>query len=82
MKAIEMQPEIVLLDIELPIINGIDAAKSIRQRCPQSKIIFLSTNVDSEIIEAALAIGDGYVQKAKAALELLDVMALHWRFVS
>ncbi len=43
-KAQDLKPEIILLDIGLPKLNGIEAARRIRQRSPSSKIIFLSQN--------------------------------------
>jgi DNA-binding NarL/FixJ family response regulator len=74
-KAIELQPDIILLDLALPTIPGIEAARIIRQRCPRSKILFVSQNTDKEIIEAAMATGDGYVFKTKAAHDLLPAIA-------
>jgi DNA-binding NarL/FixJ family response regulator len=71
-----VQPHIVLLDIGLPILNGIEAARIIRQSCPKSRIIFLTQNTDSEIRDEAMSIGaSGYVLKSNAANELLDAIA-------
>ena len=75
-KAAELQPRIVLLDLGLPTLNGIEVARIIRQRCPQSKIIFLTENMDSDIRDAAMSTGaSGYVLKSNAAHELLDSIA-------
>ena len=53
----------------------IDAAKIIRQRCPESRIIFLTLNQDREIMSKALGIDHGgYVLKTNAATELLDAI--------
>jgi DNA-binding NarL/FixJ family response regulator len=49
-KATELQPDIILLDLGLPTLNGIDAAKMILQRCPHSRIIFLTQNQDREVV--------------------------------
>ena len=67
-KAAQLQPDIVILDIGLPGFNGIQAAKLIQQKCPQTRVIFLSQQTDSDIVEGALAAADGsvYVVKAKA----------------
>src|SRR5580704_6278308 len=85
-KAEEFQPDLILLDIGLPKLNGIEAAASIRKVAPGSKILFLSENRDSDIAAAALgAGGHGYVVKSDGADELLVAVetVLHGkRFVS
>ncbi len=71
-KAEELKPDLILLDIGLPKLNGIEAARQIRQLAPSSKIIFLSLYNDHDIVRAALAIGAlGYVHKKDARSELL-----------
>ena len=71
-KAQDLKPEIILLDIGLPQLNGIEAARRIRQLSPNSKIIFLSQNKDLDIVRAALGTGAlGYVRKIDAKRELL-----------
>jgi DNA-binding NarL/FixJ family response regulator len=63
-KAQDLKPEIILLDIGLPKLNGIEAARQIRQLSPRSKIIFLSQNRDLDVVQAALGIGArGYIYK-------------------
>jgi DNA-binding NarL/FixJ family response regulator len=54
-KAEELKPDLILLDVGLPKLNGIEAARQIRQRSPSSKIVFLSQNGDLDIVRAALA---------------------------
>lgn len=74
-KAQELQPELVLLDIGLPKLNGIAAAGRIRQLAPTAKIIFLSQNTDVEIVQAALSDGaSGYVVKQDAGRELVPAI--------
>lgn len=71
-KAKELQPDLILLDIGLPTLNGIDAARRIRSVAPQSKIIFLSQESSTDVVQEALALGAlGYVVKANAGRELL-----------
>ncbi|MGB7730829.1 MAG: response regulator [Candidatus Acidiferrum sp.] len=74
-KAQALKPDIILLDIGLPKLNGIEAARQIRQVSPTSKIVFLSQNNDLDIVRAALSTGvDGYVRKTDAKRELLPAM--------
>ena len=71
-KAEAFQPDLIVLDIGLPKLNGIEAAASIHKVAPGSKILFLSENRDSDIAAAALgAGGNGYVVKSDGADELL-----------
>jgi DNA-binding NarL/FixJ family response regulator len=71
-KAEELQPDLILLDISLPNLNGIEAAASIRKIAPGTKILFVSENRDSDIAAAALdAGGHGYLVKSDGATELL-----------
>jgi len=71
-KAEELQPDLILLDIGLPTLNGIEAARQIRQRAQKSKILFVSQNRSPDIAEHALGTGaSGYIVKSDAASELL-----------
>ena len=71
-KAQELQPDLILLDIGLPTLNGVEAARRIHGVSPGSKILFLSENRSPDIVEAALSNGaGGYVLKSDAAGELL-----------
>ena len=70
-RAAQLQPDIIILDIGLPQMNGIEAARLIRRACPQTKIVFLSQQTGSEIIDAALAAGGAaFVLKSSAARDL------------
>jgi DNA-binding NarL/FixJ family response regulator len=74
-KAEELQPDLILLDIGLPNLNGIEAARQIRRLSPQSKILFVSQESSPDVIEEALSFGAmGYVIKAHAGRELLLAM--------
>jgi DNA-binding NarL/FixJ family response regulator len=71
-KAQRLQPDLILLDIGLPTINGIQAARRILQHSPKTKILFVSEQRSPDIVEEALGTGAcGYVVKSKAATELL-----------
>lgn len=70
-KAEELKPDLVLLDISLPDISGIDVAVRIRQASPNSKILFLSQHDSIQVANEALKTGArGFVAKADAAREL------------
>ena len=63
-KAKELKPDLILLDIGLPKLNGIEAARQIRQVSPSSKIVFLSLDKSLEVVRTALSTGaQGYVYK-------------------
>ena len=71
-QAQELRPDLILLDIGLPRLNGIEAARRIREVSPASKIIFVSENRSADVAEAVLSAGaSGYVVKSDAASELL-----------
>lgn len=74
-QAAEIQPDLVLLDIGMPKLNGIEAAAQIRLLAPQSEVLFVSQNTDSSI--AQLALSDrarGYVLKSRIGRELLPAI--------
>ena len=85
-KAEALQPELVLLDIGLPRLNGIEAARRIRKLSPNSKILFVSQESSADIVQAALDTGaGGYVVKADAGRDLvaaLDAVLRGQTFVS
>ena len=71
LKATELQPDLILLDIGLPTINGIVAARQIRAVAPQAKILFVSQALDIDVVRIALFEGgDGYVVKSDADRDL------------
>jgi DNA-binding NarL/FixJ family response regulator len=71
-RAQELQPDLILLDIGLPKLNGIEAARQIRKIAPQSKILFLTGNNSPDIVAEALSLGaKGYVVKSDAGSDLL-----------
>jgi DNA-binding NarL/FixJ family response regulator len=71
-KAEELRPDLILLDIGLPTLNGIEAARQIRKLAPESKIVFVSQESSADVIEEAMNLGAmGYVVKAQAGRELM-----------
>jgi len=74
-KAQQLQPDLILLDIGLPTLNGIEAARRIREVSPKSKILFLSENRTWDIAEEALRTGAyAYVTKSSAGSELFPAI--------
>src|SRR6266436_3967762 len=71
-KAEELNPDLILLDIGLPTLNGIEAARQIRKLVPKAKILFLSQESSDDVVQEVLNLGArGYVVKAQAGSELL-----------
>jgi DNA-binding NarL/FixJ family response regulator len=71
-KAVELKPDLILLDIGLPTLNGIEAARQIRKLVPESRIIFLTQETSADLVQEALSLGArGYVVKANVASDLL-----------
>jgi two-component system nitrate/nitrite response regulator NarL len=74
-KAVEFQPDLILLDSDLPKLSGIEAARQIRKVVPKSKILFVSQDSNPEVVQAAFQLGArGYVIKSDAARELLTAV--------
>ena len=74
-KAAQLHPDIVLLDIGMPILNGIEAAPKIRQASSHSKIIFVTQESDDDVRTAALATGaEGYLLKSRVVSELIPAL--------
>jgi len=74
-KAQELQPDLILLDIALPSLNGIEVTRRIREVSPKSKILFVSEIRDRDIAEEALRTGaGGYVVKSDAARDLVPAV--------
>jgi CheY-like chemotaxis protein len=74
-KAKELQFDLILLDIGLPTLNGIAAARQILRIAPESKIIFVSQESSSDVVQEALNLGArGYVVKTRVAIDLLAAM--------
>ena len=74
-KARALQPDIVLMDVRLPHMNGIEAASTMRDAAPQSKVIFVSATSDPHVIDAAMEAGGfEYVMKPRAGRELIPAI--------
>jgi DNA-binding NarL/FixJ family response regulator len=70
-KAQELKPDLILLDIGLPTLDGLECARRIRLLANDSRIIFVSQESSADVVEEALKLGSAYVPKTKIASELL-----------
>jgi len=75
LKATQLHPDLILMDINLPELSGIKAAARIRGLSPESRILFVSQNLDLDVALAALEAGGlGYVVKSQSETELLTAV--------
>jgi DNA-binding NarL/FixJ family response regulator len=84
-RARELQPDLILMDIGLPKLNGIEAAKRIRRLAPRAKLIFVSQESDSDVVQETFRLGArGYVHKALARelFSAIEAVVQGKRFVS
>jgi DNA-binding NarL/FixJ family response regulator len=71
----QLKPDIILLDISMPLLNGVEAARRLRTAVPGARLIFVTMHADATYVAEALrAGGSGYVLKRCASLELLDAI--------
>ena len=74
-KAEELRPDLILLDVGLPTLNGIQAARRMRKLSPESKILFLSQESSADVVQEAFRLGAlGFVAKTDAGSELLTAV--------
>ena len=69
-KVQEFQPDLILLDIHLPRLNGFEVARRVRELVPSSKIVFFTLESSTEVVQEALNLGAGYVAKMRARTDL------------
>jgi DNA-binding NarL/FixJ family response regulator len=68
----QLKPDIIVLDISMPLLNGLDAGRQLKQRLPRTKLIFMTMNEDSDLAAEAFRSGaSAYLLKKSAASELL-----------
>src|SRR5690348_11097826 len=64
-EAVRLQPDIIVLDVSMPILNGIDAARQIKRTLPSAKLVFLTMHSNAVYLRKALEAGaSGYVLKS------------------
>ena len=73
--ALRLKPDLIALDITMPLLNGVDAAVQIKKSLPEAKLLFVTMHVSPAYLEAALDVGGtGYVLKSAAREELLEAV--------
>jgi len=73
--AIASKPDVIVVDIAMPLLNGLEACRQLKQRIPGTKFVFLTMNEDAELaVEAMKAGASGYLLKKSAGSELLQAM--------
>ncbi len=71
----EVSPDLVLVDISLPLLNGLDAARQIRQLCPKTKLLVLTMHAEKQFVVDAFQVGvTGYVLKQSVSSELMHAV--------
>jgi DNA-binding NarL/FixJ family response regulator len=71
----KLKPDVVLLDISMPLLNGIDAARQLKRIMPELKLIFLTMHADPAYVTEAFRVGaSGYLLKRSAASELVNAI--------
>jgi len=78
-EALRLKPDLLLVDVGMPLLNGLDAARRVRERLPHVRIIFLTMKEDPNLAAAARELGGtGFVLKHSAAAELLTAIDQVW----
>jgi len=74
-EAVRLAPDLVVLDISMPVLNGIDAARKLKASGSRATIVFLTVHADPDYVRAALGVGaSGYVLKSELASDLLPCL--------
>ena len=73
--ALRLKPELIILDVSMPLLGGIDAARQIRKRLPRTKLLFLTVHANPAYLREALGAGaTGYILKSATRQEILDAV--------
>ena len=71
----QLKPDVIVLDIAMPVLNGLDAGRQIKQVLPAVKLVYLTMNPDTEVADAAFRCGaSGYLRKTCAATDLVSMV--------
>src|SRR5579864_8100736 len=71
----ELKPDVIIVDIAMPILNGLDAGRQVKEMLPTVKVVYLTMNPDPEVAAEAFARGaSGYLLKTCAAAEMVQAV--------
>ena len=71
-RVVELEPEVVLMDVSMPVLDGFEATRAIRKRAPSTRVLFVTGSNAEEDLERAREVGaSGYISKDKIAAELV-----------
>lgn len=71
----ELQPDVVLMDVSMPVLDGFEATRAIRKRVPGTSVLFVTGSSSTDDLSQAMAAGAaGYLTKDRIALELADAI--------
>jgi len=73
-KAKQLHPDLILLDISLPNLNGLEVARRVRTLVPTPRILFVSQESSTDVVEEALSLGGGYIHKPRLTRDLLPAI--------
>jgi DNA-binding NarL/FixJ family response regulator len=73
-EALRLQPDLIVLDLDLPSLNGIQVARRLVDKLPNTKIVFIGVESSAAVVEEAMKVGAGYVHKIRTSAELLPAI--------
>jgi DNA-binding NarL/FixJ family response regulator len=74
-QVVELRPDLVLLDINMPVMNGVQAALEIRRFTPETKIVFFTIHESPALINTLRSFAHGFVSKSAAGTELIPIVS-------
>ena len=74
-RVVELEPEVVLMDVSMPVLDGFEATRAIRKRAPSTRVLFVTgSNAEEDLERAREAGASGYISKDRIAAELVEAI--------